>query len=171
VPGSGRQVGDPVMNSPYLAGIHFTGSTPVFQNMWKTVGDNIAKYKSYPRIVGETGGKDFIFVHKSAEVKEVNTALIRGSFEYQGQKCSAASRAYVPQSMWNSLKKLLVKDAFKQTFQDAVSLHEFREDIALRITKDIESTLEELVIKNAQFKIIVKFNSLVRQKNRQIFSP
>ncbi|MCB0752862.1 MAG: aldehyde dehydrogenase family protein, partial [Ignavibacteriae bacterium] len=86
VPGSGRQVGDPVMSSPYLAGIHFTGSTPVFQNMWKTVGDNIAKYKSYPRIVGETGGKDFIFVHKSADYKEVGTAMIRGAFEYQGQK-------------------------------------------------------------------------------------
>ncbi|MFZ1289235.1 MAG: L-glutamate gamma-semialdehyde dehydrogenase [Melioribacteraceae bacterium] len=110
VPGSGRQVGDPVMNSPHLAGIHFTGSTPVFQNMWKTVGDNIAKYKSYPRIVGETGGKDFIFVHKSADYKEVGTALIRGAFEYQGQKCSAASRAYVPQSMWNSLKKFIVSE-------------------------------------------------------------
>lgn len=110
VPGSGRQVGDPVMNSPYLAGIHFTGSTAVFQNMWKTVGNNIAKYKSYPRIVGETGGKDFIFVHKSANVNEVGTAMIRGAFEYQGQKCSAASRAYVPQSMWNSLKKFLINE-------------------------------------------------------------
>ncbi|MBK7105116.1 MAG: L-glutamate gamma-semialdehyde dehydrogenase [Ignavibacteriae bacterium] len=110
VPGSGRQVGDPVMASPHLAGIHFTGSTPVFQNMWKTVGDNIAKYKSYPRIVGETGGKDFIFVHKSADVKEVGTALIRGAFEYQGQKCSAASRAYIPQSKWNSLKKFIISE-------------------------------------------------------------
>ena len=108
VPGSGRQVGDPVMASPYLAGIHFTGSTPVFQNMWKTVGENIAKYKSYPRIVGETGCKDFIFVHKSADVMETGTALIRGAFEYQGQKCSAASRAYVPQSMWSSLKKCMI---------------------------------------------------------------
>jgi 1-pyrroline-5-carboxylate dehydrogenase len=98
------------MASPHLAGIHFTGSTPVFQNMWKTVGENIANYKSYPRIVGETGGKDFIFVHKSADVKEVGTALIRGAFEYQGQKCSAASRAYVPQSMWNSLKKFMISE-------------------------------------------------------------
>ncbi|MBK8944415.1 MAG: L-glutamate gamma-semialdehyde dehydrogenase [Ignavibacteriae bacterium] len=110
VPGSGRQVGDPVMDSPHLAGIHFTGSTPVFQNMWKTIGEKIAKYKSYPRIVGETGGKDFIFVHKSADVKEVGTALIRGAFEYQGQKCSAASRAYIPQSMWNSLKKFIISE-------------------------------------------------------------
>jgi 1-pyrroline-5-carboxylate dehydrogenase len=78
--------------------------------MWKTVGENIAKYKSYPRIVGETGGKDFIFVHKSANVKEVGTALIRGAFEFQGQKCSAASRAYIPQSMWNQLKKFIVDE-------------------------------------------------------------
>ena len=110
VPGSGRQVGDPVMNSPYLAGIHFTGSTPVFQNMWKVVGENIAKYKSYPRIVGETGGKDFVFVHKSADVDEVVTGLVRGAFEYQGQKCSAASRAYIPQSMWKRFEKKLIRD-------------------------------------------------------------
>jgi 1-pyrroline-5-carboxylate dehydrogenase len=110
VPGSGSQVGNPVMNSPHFAGIHFTGSTPVFQSMWKIVGENISKYKSYPRIVGETGGKDFIFVHKSADYKEVGTAMIRGAFEYQGQKCSAASRAYVPASMWNKLKKFLLSE-------------------------------------------------------------
>ncbi|MBL1215657.1 MAG: L-glutamate gamma-semialdehyde dehydrogenase [Ignavibacteriae bacterium] len=110
IPGSGSQVGNPVMKSPYLAGIHFTGSTPVFQNMWKTVGDNIAKYKSYPRIVGETGGKDFVVVHKSADPQIVATALIRGAFEYQGQKCSAASRAYIPKSKWDRTKRLLIKE-------------------------------------------------------------
>jgi 1-pyrroline-5-carboxylate dehydrogenase len=110
IPGSGSQVGNPVMKSPYLAGIHFTGSTPVFQNMWKTVGDNIAKYKSYPRIVGETGGKDFVVVHKSADPQIVATALIRGAFEYQGQKCSAASRAYIPKSKWDKTKRLLIKE-------------------------------------------------------------
>ena len=110
VPGSGSQVGNPVMNSPHFAGIHFTGSTPVFQSMWRIVGENISKYKSYPRIVGETGGKDFIFVHKSADYKEVGTAMIRGAFEYQGQKCSAASRAYVPASMWNKLQKFLLAE-------------------------------------------------------------
>jgi 1-pyrroline-5-carboxylate dehydrogenase len=110
VPGSGGQVGNPVMNSPHLAGIHFTGSTPVFQNMWKTIGDNIAKYKSYPRIVGETGGKDFVFVHNSADPQIVATALIRGAFEYQGQKCSAASRAYIPKSKWAETKRILVKE-------------------------------------------------------------
>jgi len=112
VPGSGGQVGTPAMNSPYLAGIHFTGSTPVFQNMWKTIGNNISKYHSYPRIVGETGGKDFIFVHHSADLDETVTAIVRGAFEYQGQKCSAASRAYIPESIWSALKeKLLVEIA------------------------------------------------------------
>lgn len=105
IPGSGSKVGNPVMNSPLLAGIHFTGSTEVFQHMWRTVGNNIQKYKAYPRIVGETGGKDYIFVHHSANVDEVVTAMVRGAFEFQGQKCSAASRAYIPQSMWPVFKE------------------------------------------------------------------
>lgn len=113
VPGSGANVGDVCLQDPNLAGIHFTGSTPVFQQMWKMVGENIASYKSYPRIVGETGGKDFVFVHPSAGTQEVVTALVRGAFEYQGQKCSAASRAYIPASMWpealNGLKKEIGK--------------------------------------------------------------
>lgn len=108
VPGSGGQVGNPVLDSPDLAGIHFTGSTPVFQGMWQTIGNNIAKYKSYPRIVGETGGKDFVFVHKSADVDVVATAIVRGAYEYQGQKCSAASRGYIPKSMWDELKDKVV---------------------------------------------------------------
>ena len=107
VPGRGGQVGDPVLASPLLAGIHFTGSTGVFQDMWRTVGNNIHKYKSYPRIVGETGGKDFIFAHPSADVPALVTAMVRGAFEYQGQKCSAASRAYVPRSLWPAAEKLL----------------------------------------------------------------
>src|SRR4029079_2370783 len=89
VMGSGREIGDPVLAHADLAGIHFTGSTPVFQSMWKTIGDNIANYRSYPRIVGETGGKNFVFAHPSAEVDAYAAALVRGSFEYQGQKCSA----------------------------------------------------------------------------------
>ncbi len=108
VPGSGGQVGNPVLESPDLAGIHFTGSTPVFQSMWNTIGNNIAKYKGYPRIVGETGGKDFVFVHKSADVDVVATAIVRGAYEYQGQKCSAASRGYIPKSMWDELKEKVV---------------------------------------------------------------
>jgi 1-pyrroline-5-carboxylate dehydrogenase len=104
----GSDIGDLIMKNPHLAGIHFTGSTSVFQNMWQTVGENIASYKSYPRIVGETGGKDFVFVHPSASPIEVATALVRGAFEYQGQKCSAASRAYIPASLWGGIKQLLV---------------------------------------------------------------
>jgi len=108
VVGSGGEVGDPVLASPELAGIHFTGSTVVFQQMWKTVGANIESYRSYPRIVGETGGKDFVFAHASADVDALATALVRGSFEYQGQKCSAASRAYIPKSLWARVKKALL---------------------------------------------------------------
>jgi 1-pyrroline-5-carboxylate dehydrogenase len=105
---SGPEVGDVVFSHRDFAGIHFTGSTKVFRHIWKTIGDNIENYRSYPRIVGETGGKDFVMVHNSADVYQVNTALVRGAFEYQGQKCSAASRAYIPQSMWAELEPLLV---------------------------------------------------------------
>ncbi|MFA6954676.1 MAG: L-glutamate gamma-semialdehyde dehydrogenase [Thermoanaerobaculia bacterium] len=108
VPGRGGQVGDPVLESPHFAGVHFTGSTGVFQDMWAKIGTNIAKYKTYPRIVGETGGKDFIFAHPSADVPSLATAMVRGAFEYQGQKCSAASRAYVPKSLWPAVKKDLL---------------------------------------------------------------
>ncbi|OGD21967.1 MAG: 1-pyrroline-5-carboxylate dehydrogenase [Candidatus Aminicenantes bacterium RBG_16_63_16] len=110
IPGSGRQVGDPVLEKRELAGVHFTGSTAVFQGMWKAVGANIPKYKSYPRIVGETGGKDFVFVHASADVDVTVTALLRGAFEYQGQKCSAASRAYVPDNLWPAIKTRLADE-------------------------------------------------------------
>jgi 1-pyrroline-5-carboxylate dehydrogenase len=102
--GSGGQVGGPALASPELAGIHFTGSTEVFNGMWKTVGDNLAKYKSYPRLVGETGGKDFVFAHASADRQALAVALVRGAFEYQGQKCSAASRAYIPKSIWPDVR-------------------------------------------------------------------
>jgi 1-pyrroline-5-carboxylate dehydrogenase len=104
VPGSGAAVGDPVLADPRLAGVHFTGSTGVFQGLWRTVGANIQKYRQYPRLVGETGGKDFVFAHPSADVAALSVALVRGAFEYQGQKCSAASRAYVPQSLWPELR-------------------------------------------------------------------
>ena len=108
LPGKASKVGDPVLAHAELAGIHFTGSTPVFQSMWKTIGDNIANYRSYPRIVGETGGKNFVFAHPSADVDAYATALVRGSFEYQGQKCSAGSRAYVPKSLWPRVKERLL---------------------------------------------------------------
>ena len=106
----GAETGNVIFNHPDFAGIHFTGSTGVFQDIWKSIGNNIHKYKSYPRIVGETGGKDFILAHHSANPKEVITALSRGAFEYQGQKCSAASRAYIPSNMWETVKQGLITD-------------------------------------------------------------
>ncbi|HET7429374.1 MAG TPA: L-glutamate gamma-semialdehyde dehydrogenase, partial [Gaiellales bacterium] len=105
--GSGATIGDAALRSPELAGIHFTGSTAVFQSMWKTVGDNIANYHGYPRIVGETGGKDYIVAHPSADAGAVATAIVRGAFEYQGQKCSAASRVYAPTNLWPEIREAL----------------------------------------------------------------
>jgi len=107
----GADVGEIILKNRDLAGIHFTGSTAVFQNMWKVVGENIKNYKNYPRIVGETGGKDFVFVHPSADKAAVVTAITRGAFEYQGQKCSAASRAYIPQSLWPDIRDGLCRDS------------------------------------------------------------
>ena len=101
---------DTVLASPDFAGIHYTGSTFIFKEIWKKIGENIHRYKTYPRIVGETGGKDFIIAHPSANVKQVTTAITRGAFEFQGQKCSAASRAYIPQSMWPAVKEQLITD-------------------------------------------------------------
>jgi 1-pyrroline-5-carboxylate dehydrogenase len=106
----GPEAGDVVFQHPDFAGIHFTGSTAVFQSIWKTIGTNINRYKTYPRIVGETGGKDFILAHKSADAKTLATAISRGAFEYQGQKCSAASRAYVPSNLWKEVKELVLAD-------------------------------------------------------------
>ncbi|MCX6182076.1 MAG: L-glutamate gamma-semialdehyde dehydrogenase [Bacteroidetes bacterium] len=106
----GPEVGEVIFNDRDFAGLHFTGSTKVFKQLWKTIGNNIDKYKTYPRIVGETGGKDFVMAHPSADVQIVTTALSRGAFEYQGQKCSAASRAYIPQSLWPAVKEGLIKD-------------------------------------------------------------
>ena len=112
VPGSGKQIGNHVMSHRNLAGIHFTGSTKVFQTMWKTVGNNIENFKSYPRIVGETGGKDVILAHKSANLNTLRVAMVRGAFEYQGQKCSAASRCYIPNEVWGNIEQEYLKDVF-----------------------------------------------------------
>jgi 1-pyrroline-5-carboxylate dehydrogenase len=125
VPGGGAQIGDPAMAHPDLAGVHFTGSTPVFQGMWRTVGANIARYKSYPRIVGETGGKDFVFAHSSADPEELAANLIRGAFEYQGQKCSAASRAYIPASLWTDLRDRLVSEVEAIPYGDVADFRNF----------------------------------------------
>jgi 1-pyrroline-5-carboxylate dehydrogenase len=107
VPGSGGDVGDPAIAHRDFAGVHFTGSTGVFNEMWRKIGENLPRYRGYPRLVGETGGKDFVFAHASADPLALAVALVRGSFEYQGQKCSAASRAYVPQSLWPKVRDLM----------------------------------------------------------------
>ena len=107
IPGPGSKIGPVILENKHLAGIHFTGSTAVFKHMWQSVAQNIDRYRTYPRIVGETGGKDFVFVHSSANIRSAAVALARGAFEYQGQKCSAASRAYIPRSLWPAIRKEL----------------------------------------------------------------
>jgi 1-pyrroline-5-carboxylate dehydrogenase len=110
VSGSAAKISEQVLAHKELAGIHFTGSTEVFQGMWRTVGQNVGHYRTYPRLVGETGGKDFVFAHESADPDALRTALIRGAFEYQGQKCSAASRAYIPQSIWKEMRSEMAEE-------------------------------------------------------------
>ena len=123
--GSGATIGNAALASPDLAGIHFTGSTEVFNSMWQTVGAKIGSYRNYPRIVGETGGKDFILAHPSADAEAVATAVIRGSFEYQGQKCSAASRLYVPSNIWPEVKERLVADVATIKMGDVTDFENF----------------------------------------------
>jgi 1-pyrroline-5-carboxylate dehydrogenase len=125
LPGDGLDVSAVVLDHPDLAGIHFTGSTPTFQHLWGTVGQNISKYRSYPRIVGETGGKDFIVAHPSADADVLRVALLRGSFEYQGQKCSAASRAYVPKSLWRKMRESFLAEVEGITMGDVTDFSNF----------------------------------------------
>ena len=123
--GSGREIGDPVLAHPDFAGIHFTGSTAVFHGMWRTIGENIDRYRSYPRIVGETGGKDFIFAHPSADPDAVATAIIRGGFEYQGQKCSACSRVYAPSNLWPQIRARLEREVAEIAVGDVRDFRNF----------------------------------------------
>ena len=132
VPGSGSKVGTPVIESSELGGVHFTGSTSVFQGIWNQIGSNIERYAQYPRIVGETGGKDFVVVHESADVDAVVTGLLRGAFEFQGQKCSAASRAYVPKGLWAEIKQKLGAELPKVTMG---SVSDFRNFMGALIDK------------------------------------
>ncbi|MSR61017.1 MAG: L-glutamate gamma-semialdehyde dehydrogenase [Planctomycetes bacterium] len=125
LPGSGADVGDPAVADKRLAGVHFTGSTGVFNHIWGKIGANIARYGQYPRLVGETGGKDFVFAHPSAERAALATALLRGAFEYQGQKCSAASRAYVPKSLWPDLRARLVAELAQMKMGDVRDFKNF----------------------------------------------
>jgi 1-pyrroline-5-carboxylate dehydrogenase len=125
VTGHGTHTSDVVFADPDLAGIHFTGSTPVFQTFWRRIAENLTSYRSYPRLVGETGGKDFVVAHSSADLDVLRTSLVRGAFEYQGQKCSAASRAYVPRSLWGELRDALASDVDGLTMGDVTDLSNF----------------------------------------------
>lgn len=139
VPGRGSKVGDPILRHPELAGLHFTGSTNTFRTLWKTIGENLQNYKNFPRIVGETGGKDFIFVHESAEIDSLITAIVRGAFQYSGQKCSAASRGYIPKSLWPEIRdKLLNKVS----------------EIKMGDVKDFRTMLGAVIDKSAYEKIV-----------------
>ncbi len=125
VPGSGATISNIVMNHKDLAGIHFTGSNNTFNHLWKQATENLSFYKSYPKLIGETGGKDFIFAHNSAKPQELATAIIRGAFEYQGQKCSAASRAYIPTSIWQEVKTILLSMISRIKIGDVVDFENF----------------------------------------------
>ncbi len=125
VPGRGASVGDPVLNSEHFSGIHYTGSVPTFNRLWKTIGENIDIYKTYPRVVGETGGKDFVFAHNSANVDQLVTATLRAAFEYQGQKCSAASRMYVPESIWPEFSEKFLGEVAKIKVGDVEDFSNF----------------------------------------------
>lgn len=142
IPGSGGNVGNPVLESPDLAGIHFTGSTATFQRMWKTVGSNISKMKYYPRIVGETGGKDFIFAHNTADIDALVVAAIRGAFEYQGQKCSAASRMYIPKSRFDEFKEKYIAEVEKIGMGD---VEDFRNFMSAVIDKGAFESIREYI--------------------------
>jgi len=140
--GSGREIGDPVLAHPDLAGIHFTGSTAVFQGMWRAVAGNIDRYRTYPRLVGETGGKDFIFAHPSADPAAVVTAVVRGGFEYQGQKCSAASRIYAPSNLWPQMRDALAEQVSEIKMGD---VRDFRNFMGAVIDKPSYETQKEAV--------------------------
>ena len=140
IPGDAVMISNALLDSPELAGVHFTGSTGVFNSMWKKVGENIGRYKSYPRLVGETGGKDFIVAHPSADPTEIAVAMARGSFEYQGQKCSAASRVYIPQSLWKEVKDRTV--AMMQEFKQG-DVRDFRNFVSAVIDKKAFTKISE----------------------------
>lgn len=155
VPSSGKLISEVCVKSKDLAGIHFTGSTEVFQTLWKNVADNLVNYKSYPRLVGETGGKDFIFADNTSNIKELSTAIIRGSFEYQGQKCSAASRAYVPASLWPTLKEELIADV---------------NEIKLGDVRDFDTFLSAVIDKNSFDNAMGYINRAKNSKDAEIIA-
>ncbi|MFE6616128.1 L-glutamate gamma-semialdehyde dehydrogenase [Amycolatopsis sp. NPDC057786] len=154
LPGDGKAVSEVALTHRDLAGIHFTGSTATFQHLWATVGANISGYRTYPRLVGETGGKDFVLAHASADVDVLRTALIRGAFEYQGQKCSAASRAYVPRSLWASLKDELVSETEAITYGDVTDLDNFGGAVIDRRAFDKHAAVLKSAAEDAEIEVI-----------------
>lgn len=187
--GNSGMITDTVLASEDFAGIHFTGSTSVFNSFWSTIGQNISKYKTYPRIVGETGGKDFVWAHPSSDAKEVATALSRGAFEYQGQKCSAASRAYIPKSLWEEVKKYVTDDlnSFKMGSPEDMSnfissvISEFSFDKLAKAIDDAKASNEaEIVVGGGYDKskgwfieptVIVTTNPKYDTMQRELFGP
>ncbi|ATY10968.1 1-pyrroline-5-carboxylate dehydrogenase [Amycolatopsis sp. AA4] len=155
LPGDGKAVSEVALTHRDLAGIHFTGSTATFQHLWGTVGANIAGYRSYPRLVGETGGKDFVLAHSSADIDVLRTALVRGAFEYQGQKCSAASRAYVPRSVWEQLKDGLASETAALSYGDVTDLSHFGGAVIDRRAFDKHASLFERVKNDSEVEILV----------------
>jgi 1-pyrroline-5-carboxylate dehydrogenase len=153
--GPGQEIGDAALASPDLAGVHFTGSTAVFQSMWKTIGATIERYRSYPRIVGETGGKDFIVAHPTANAEEVATAIVRGSFEYQGQKCSAASRVYAPANVWPELKERLVEQVNELKVGDVSDFSNFMGAVIDASSLKTQRDAIEEAKKHAKTKVLV----------------
>lgn len=186
---SGQTIGGVVFEHRDFAGLHFTGSTGVFQHLWSTIGNNISKYKSYPRIVGETGGKDFVVAHPSANAEQVAVALARGAFEYQGQKCSAASRAYIPTSMWPTVKERLIADiqSFKMgttedfsNFINAVISEKAFDEISDYIAQAKKDKDVEIIAGGGYDKtegyfieptVIVTTDPLYRTMEEEIFGP
>lgn len=187
--GDSSMITNTILESADFAGIHFTGSTGVFNDFWKTIGNNIHKYKTYPRIVGETGGKDFVWAHPSSNAKEVATALSRGAFEYQGQKCSAASRAYIPASLWEEIKNFVIEDvkSFKMgstedmsNFVSAVISEGSFDKLAKAIDDAKASTEAEIVVGGGYDKskgwfieptVIVTTNPKYDTMERELFGP
>ena len=189
IPGDGPKIGEIVLKHPDLAGIHFTGSTSTFKKIWKIVSDNIDIYKSFPKLVGETGGKDFIFAHNSASVPELATAIIRGAFEYQGQKCSAASRSYIPVSIWSDVKTQILKMISEIRMGDVKDLNNFMnavideksyDNIMSYINYARESTNAEIIIggkgdKSSGFfiqpTVILTTDPYFKTMEEEIFGP
>ena len=163
IPGSGPTLGNVIFNDRNFAGLHFTGSTPVFQEMWKTISNNLPKYKTYPKIVGETGGKDFVFAHKSADVRLLGVSLIQGAFEYQGQKCSAASRAYISKSIWPEVKEYMVSELKKLKTGDVADFSNYNNAVIDKKAFDSITGYIKYAKESKDAEIIVggKFNDKV----------